>query len=97
MSFKDYFPTIAALYAVHRPAIPLPFRQIVNPPFDLACEWTLAVVCGYLRTWSATTAYTGAHGVDPMTEVQASLSEIRGRSNSKRILRWPLFLRVGYA
>jgi len=77
--------------------IPFPFREVAQPAFTLECNWTLAELGGYLRTWSATAAYAADHRVDPVIEVEAELATIWGPPDAKKTLRWPLFLRVGYA
>lgn len=77
--------------------IPFPFRETAPPSFTLTRDWTLAELCGYLRTWSGTAAYAAAHGVDPVIAVEVELARIWGPPEIRRTLQWPLFLRVGYA
>lgn len=77
--------------------IPFPFREVSQPSFTLTRDWTLAELCGYLRTWSATAAYVERHGIDPVIALEAALRERWGSPGQTTTLRWPLYLRVGYA
>ncbi len=77
--------------------IPFPFLEVPQPTFVLSCDWTLADLCGYLRTWSATAAYVAEHDVDPVIELEAELATMWGPPDARKTLRWPLFLRAGYA
>jgi SAM-dependent methyltransferase len=76
--------------------LPFPFREITPPRFRLEKEWTLDELIGYFRTWSATNRFIADRGYDPVPEVQADLSELWGPADTKRLVVWPLFLRVGY-
>ncbi len=77
--------------------IPFPFREVSQPAFTLTRHWTLAELGGYLRTWSATTAYVERHGIDPVVALEEALAERWGSPRQTRTLRWPLYLRVGCA
>lgn len=60
-------------------------------------EWTLPELAGYLRTWSATANYVKKMGSDPIPAVEAALSEHWGGTKRRRLVRWPLHIRAGYA
>jgi SAM-dependent methyltransferase len=75
--------------------IPFPFDEVTLPPLQLEMRWTLPELAGYLRTWSSTARYVAAHGVDPVIEVEKSLSTNWGDPLKPRLIRWPLHLRAG--
>jgi SAM-dependent methyltransferase len=73
-----------------------PFREIKAPDFRLEKDWTLEELIGYMRTWSATNRFIADRGYDPLPDVQSDLSDLWGAADAKRLVVWPLFLRVGY-
>jgi SAM-dependent methyltransferase len=76
-------------------AIPFPFDELNVPAMDLEARWTLAELAGYLRTWSATARYLVELGVDPVVEVEKSLSRDCGDPEQPRLIRWHLYIRAG--
>lgn len=76
-------------------ALPFPFRELSPPRFELKQRWTLPQLAGYFRTWSATNRYVEEVGVDPVPALEAELAAKWGEPHSARLVRWPLFLRVG--
>lgn len=73
-----------------------PFPELTIPPMNVEVEWTAADFATYLRTWSAVTRYTKAHGTDPVSDFEPRLAEAWG--TGKRRVRWPLggrFARIG--
>jgi SAM-dependent methyltransferase len=77
--------------------VPFPFREVETPEMDLEREWTLPELAGYLRTWSATANYVKQKLVDPIPELESKLAEYWGKSERRRLVRWPLHIRAGYA
>lgn len=77
--------------------VSFPFREIGTPVMNLECEWNLAELAGYLRTWSATANYVKKINVDPIPAVQSALAEHWGEKESRRLVSWPLHIRAGYA
>lgn len=75
--------------------LPFPFIEIAAPPFEMALEWTLEHLLGYLRTWSATQRFIEANGNDPLEGVGADLRSAWGDSGQLRRVVWPLTLRTG--
>ncbi|MBL8984963.1 MAG: class I SAM-dependent methyltransferase [Gemmatimonadetes bacterium] len=75
--------------------IDFPFASIEPPPFEMAGDWDLAHLTGYLRTWSAVTRCTAATGRDPVAEVEPELRAAWGEPDRIRAVHWPLFVRVG--
>jgi len=75
--------------------LPFPFEPAESvPAFQLAVEWTLDHVLGYLRTWSACEAYRARTGSDPVALVSADLARAWGADLARRV-EWPLHLRMG--
>lgn len=74
-----------------------PFREIKTPAMNLEREWTLTELAGYLRTWSATANYVKQTGTDPILVVESALAERWGENERRRLVRWPLHIRAGYA
>jgi SAM-dependent methyltransferase len=77
--------------------IAFPFDEIHPPSFEITQAWTLEQLAGYLRTWSATAKFIERHGTDPVLEIETALAEAWGGNSRKRIVTWPLYLRVGYS
>jgi SAM-dependent methyltransferase len=76
-------------------SLPFPFSELAPPEFQIQMSWTLPQLAGYFRTWSATNRYIDAHGTDPVVSVEAELSAKWGEPEQSRLIRWPLYLRVG--
>lgn len=76
--------------------IAFPFREASFPRFVLEMRWTLPELTGYLRTWSAVAKYASEHGRDPVDDVESALALYWGDPDGPRIVRWPLYVRVGY-
>lgn len=78
-------------------SLPFPFEPIEPPAFEIRTEWSRDDLLGYLGTWSATQAYMKAKGVDPLVEFSRRLAVLWPTPDMKKLLRWPLHLRVGRA
>jgi len=76
--------------------IELPFESIAPPPFAMAMDWSRGQLVGYLSTWSSVTRYRAERGTDPLHGFAAALSR-RWPDAERRLVRWPLHLRVGRA
>jgi SAM-dependent methyltransferase len=74
--------------------LPFPFEEIAAPPFGLDLRWNLEQVLGYVSSWSATTRYRKARGVDPVPLLRASLGAVWPRDRAEVPLRIPLGLRA---
>jgi SAM-dependent methyltransferase len=75
--------------------IVLPFPEVTPPRFEMAEEWRLDQLLGYLRTWSATQKFIAARGFDPVVSLGEQLRPAWGAAEQARVVRWPLSLRVG--
>lgn len=70
----------------------LPFPRLQAPDFELAIDWTLDDLVGYLGTWSAVARYRTDRGDDPLPAVRAALAAAWGEPAEARRVRWPLKL-----
>lgn len=76
-------------------SLPFPFADIAAPAFEIAVDWPLAHLVGYIGTWSAVQAYRMTHGADPVPDAEARLAAAWGDPTAPRRFRFPLSLRVG--
>jgi SAM-dependent methyltransferase len=76
-------------------SLPFPFAEIAPPPFSMAASWTLAELLGYFRSWSATGRFIAANGRDPVAALERQLTPLWGAPDRRRLVTWPLSLRVG--
>ncbi len=73
--------------------LPWPWPQLEPPAFEMAGDWSLAQVLGYLRTWSATRRWQAREGRDPVALVEQRLRDAWGDAPTRPV-RWPLKLLV---
>jgi ubiquinone/menaquinone biosynthesis C-methylase UbiE len=91
-----YWPPERRLIDEEYRTLPFPFREIETPGFTLEHAWSMAELCGYLRSWSATSRYMAAHGRDPVAAVEPALADAWGDVTRPRVVRWPGAMRAGY-
>jgi ubiquinone/menaquinone biosynthesis C-methylase UbiE len=73
--------------------IPFPFEEIPSPKFEMMVEWTIDELKGYLNTWSAVQKFIESNQFNP---VDALIDSIKPYwENEKKVVRFPLFLRLG--
>ncbi|MDB6114317.1 MAG: Ubiquinone/menaquinone biosynthesis C-methylase UbiE [Lacunisphaera sp.] len=70
-----------------------PFPELPFPEMNIEVEWTAQEFATYLRTWSAVTRYTKAHGTDPVVALEPELAAVWGPG--RRRVTWPLGGRLG--
>ncbi|HEV2734674.1 MAG TPA: class I SAM-dependent methyltransferase [Longimicrobiaceae bacterium] len=92
-----YWPPERRILLEGYASIDFPFREVAAPPLVMEADLTLDDLGGYLRTWSATSRYVAAHGVDPVDDVVERLRADWGDPAAPRRVRWPLAFRAGYA
>lgn len=76
--------------------LPFPFREVATPAFTLEHAWNLGDLLGYFRSWSATSRYVAAHGIDPVARLEPELAKAWGDVTLPRVVRWPGAMRAGY-
>jgi SAM-dependent methyltransferase len=81
---------------LHYSTLPFPFAEIVPSRFTCEANWKLEDVLGYLQSWSATQAFIGQRGYDPVDEIRSDLGDAWESPRRYRLVRWPLYMRVGY-
>ena len=74
--------------------LPFPAGELAPPDFAMSLEWTLDELLGYVRSWSATAAYTKARGTDPVVELRSRMAPRWSASSARHTVRWPLAVRV---
>jgi SAM-dependent methyltransferase len=75
--------------------IPFPFKKINSPEFFIEKGWCLSELAGYLATWSGVQNYRRETGKDPLERLLKDLESMWGKPDSKKTVRWPLFLLLG--
>jgi SAM-dependent methyltransferase len=76
--------------------LPFPFAEITPPRLELTADWNLRELLGYLDTWSSVSQYRKIRNRDPVPEAAAALAEVWGAEEDRRMIRWPLGMRIGY-
>lgn len=71
--------------------VAFPFAAIPAPPFEVALDWSLSNLLGYLRTWSALRAFARAQGVNPLVALEPDFARAWGDPRPKTA-RWSLSL-----
>lgn len=90
-----YWPPERRLIDEHYRTVPFPFIEQTPPGFYMEAEWTLDEYLGYLGTWSATQRYRQQQGADPLPALRAELLHAWGAPQAKRVVKWPIHLRIG--
>lgn len=75
--------------------LPFPFMELTTPAFSMESRWNLNALVGYLRTWSATQRFQQQRRRDPLDTIAEPLRRAWGHELDTKLIRWPLFLRVG--
>jgi ubiquinone/menaquinone biosynthesis C-methylase UbiE len=78
----------------HYQTLPFPFDEVTAPEFAAEAIWSLTDLFGYLSSWSAAQEYRTARGADPLDVKRTDFAAAWGE-NADRLVRWPLYLRVG--
>jgi ubiquinone/menaquinone biosynthesis C-methylase UbiE len=75
--------------------LPFPFEEITPPSFVMEKNLTLVQFAGFLDSWSATQRYKAQKGQHPLEQIWDELSSAWGGEHRQRLVRWPLYFRVG--
>jgi SAM-dependent methyltransferase len=94
-TLKDDWPPERRYVDEEYRTLPFPFEPIAAPPFLMEAWWSLEEVVGYLRTWSAIRRFVARVGHDPLEVVSDEMMRAWGDPEEKRLMRWPLILKVG--
>ena len=71
-----------------------PFDEVIPPKIDMAVDWSVDQLVGYVGTWSGVRAITAAEGERPLQEFSLNVRAVWGSTPTRRV-RWPLGMRVG--
>ncbi len=100
--FERFYRSISSWWPAERRhvesgyrSIDFPFEPLTHPPFQMMVRWELAALAGYCRSWSAVARCRQAQHDDPVLRLEAELGEVWGDPATRRIVSWPLALRVG--
>jgi len=77
--------------------LPFPFREIAGPALEIRRDCTRDQLVAYLESWSATARYRATTGHDPVPALRDRLGAVWGDPAATRAVRWPLYVRAGYA
>ena len=77
-------------------SLDFPFDELPPPPLAIVVEWRLADLVGYADTWSAVRGAEKALGHSPVPPFENALLRTWGNPERRRLIRFPLSLRVGW-
>lgn len=89
-----YWPPERELVESGYADVRVPFEELDTPEFTITAEWDLSHLLGYLRTWSACKRYQKDNGEDAVTIISQELADAWGASNVKKVVSWPMPLRL---
>ncbi len=75
--------------------LPFPVPDLPAPSLAITVSWMLADLLGYVETWSAVRALEAARGREPIEAFRGALAAAWGDPRTRRLVRWPLSLRIG--
>ncbi|MBI3545534.1 MAG: class I SAM-dependent methyltransferase [Gammaproteobacteria bacterium] len=76
-------------------SLPFPFAEIPTPEFYIKIEWDLNEFISYLLTWSASQRFEQKNQQNPIHIVHRLLAKAWGPEQERRVIRWPIYLRLG--
>lgn len=89
-----YWPPERKLVASGYRTLSFPFAELDPPAFEMEEDWPLARLLGYFQSWSATSRYIAANGVNPVEALGEQLAKDWGDPETPRRISWPLAMRV---
>ncbi len=75
--------------------LPFPFEALASPTLLISKAWTLEALLGYISTWSAVRSLREAGRDDILHGFAAELALLWGEPGLRRVVRWPINMRVG--
>ncbi|KAA3629717.1 MAG: class I SAM-dependent methyltransferase [Proteobacteria bacterium] len=90
-----YWPPQRRLVEEGYRSIVFPFEEWPVPSIAMEAELDLPSVLGYLDSWSAAQRYRKARGEEPQDVIRDTLLEAWGDPAQRRLVRWPVCLRIG--
>lgn len=92
---KAYWPDKIHYLREGYRTLSFPFQELQPPSFETQAEWSLEELAGFVSSWSASQNYKARQGHHAIEEIWAELQDAWGPPRRKRLVRWPLHLRVG--
>jgi hypothetical protein len=92
---QAYWPPERRLVDEGYRALDFPFEEITAPEMTIQCTWDLQAFLGYLSTWSAVRNANQKGHTDILTRLTKEIETLWGTPDKKRLIQWPLALRVG--
>jgi SAM-dependent methyltransferase len=98
---RYYYEVVGPFWPLERKLVeqfanlPFPFHEIDPPKFEMAAQWNLDHLLGYLRTWSSTQRFIAARGSDPLEQITNDLHNAWGDPQQTLNVIWPLIVRIG--
>ena len=77
----------------HYATIPFPFEQIKTPQYQIKVEWDLAMLEGYLNSWSATQNFIKMNGYNPVDGFIVKMKTLWKEKEIKTTI-FPVFLKL---
>lgn len=93
----SYWPPERALVESGYRNLDFPFKELDWPDLSIDVNWNLQELVGYCSTWSSVKAYAKQHQTDPLLEFAQALHDIWGEPSTQRLIRFPLYARIGRA
>jgi hypothetical protein len=90
-----YWPERFHYVAERYQTLPFPFEKLRPPEFQMKAEWDLYQLAGFMDSWSGSQRYRAAQDQLPSRLIWPELLEAWGDPDRRRMIRWPLYLRVG--
>ena len=94
-TLNGYWPERIHYLEEQYKTLPFPFEELTPPAFSMQANWDLDQFAGFLDSWSATQRYKAQAGHHPLELIWDQLLAAWGDENTKRLVRWPLYFRVG--
>ena len=91
----DFWPERIHYLQEHYQTLPFPFEELSPPAFTIQAEWNLDQMLGFLNSWSAVRRYQEQRAIHPLRMIWTDFLAAWGESGQPRLIRWPLYLRVG--
>lgn len=91
----EYWPERIHYLEEQYKTLPFPFEEVRSPSFAMEVNWNLNQYAGFLDSWSAAQRYKAQKGQHPLEIIWDKLLSAWGNENDQRLVRWPLYFRIG--
>lgn len=91
----SYWPPERGVIEEGYQSVAFPFEEVSPPELKMTARWNLDELLGYLSTWSSAQKFLEKNGTNPLDLIRADLAAAWQSPAEKRLIEWPLVLRVG--